>query len=175
MRIWTVRLLGVLFLLGAIGDILALTIYHNGSTLVGILRINILGYDIGGWIWVCMLVSIGYNLFRLKDGGRIGALVILWLGIIGAVLVGLWGSYYAIQFPDQVSAGSIAVMGYSTHNLFIVFGFFVVLIAIYVLAIFFLSSKKTKALFGDGAVSGLPEPDSSVAAEEAATGQGEDE
>ena len=182
MRKWTVRLMGVLFLLTAIQDILAMTIYRNGWTPISFVKVNILGQDIGGWIMVCIMVPIGYNLVRLKDGGRFGALVIFWLTLIGAVVVALWGGFYAIQFPDQVSAGSVTLsfagMGYSTHNLFIVWGFFVLLITIYVLAIVFLSSKKTRALFGGGAETGLPEPDSSAPAnpaKEVGTGQGEDE
>src|SRR5215510_5940267 len=108
MKKWGVRLIGISFLFGA------MTIYFNTITKQNPPR-GLMGFsfyyasgpspasmtpqlDIVALIGLCANLYVAYNLLRLKNQGRVWALIVLWLSVLLSV-VGL----VVLSFTNHMS------------------------------------------------------------------------
>ncbi len=150
MKKWIVRGFGVIFLLMACSNIFVLL--TNPQAKIGLLGlyVHLANIDVTGWIAAGMYLYTGYSLIRLKESGRRWALFFLWVSLIGCIVLLIFGIYTAIYSSPNTSImlyRSFSGETHSTDNPWIVLPVIGFLDAIFALAIFFLSSKDTKALF----------------------------
>ncbi len=149
MKKWIVRGFGVIFLLMACYNLFILL--TNQQAQIGLLGlyVHLATIDVTGWIAAVIYVYTSYNLILLKESGRRYALFFLWILFILYTLFFIGGIYTIIYNPQNMPPIHIALGGeeHIIDNAFIVLSVIGFLDAIFALAIFFLSSKDTKALF----------------------------
>ncbi|MBC7877379.1 MAG: hypothetical protein H7Y59_09445 [Anaerolineales bacterium] len=83
MRKLGIYLIGILFLLQALSDLIALiTGTHSPTGFMGITYVIPYQFDVMGWVGVLIQAYVGFCLLRLDNQGRIWALVVLWPAVI---------------------------------------------------------------------------------------------
>ncbi len=150
-----IRIVGSLFLLWGLWYIVDfLWTGHQPSAFIGI---DILGHDVGGFVFVLILLMTGLGIIALKNSGRIWGLIILWIYFLPnfafSILCFVLAINPGLDFP--IRPGRISFKGteyglgqdYAITNPWIVLTFSV-FITIYIgMQIYILSSKKNRAYF----------------------------
>jgi len=139
MKKWGVRLIGILFLLLAIGDASSLM----GGTSNGFIIYTLGGIrlDITNIITFCLNSYIGFQLIRVNNSGRILAILILWWGILSSACVFIFS--LSATKPNQILDTRV---GEIDAFLYIIL-FFAATIAMYSMLLYYLERKDIKALF----------------------------
>ena len=87
----SIRIVGFLFLLS--GAIYLIDFLWTGDPDIGPLEMNVGGYNIGGFVFILILLSTGMSIIRRRNSGRVWGLVLLWLSflpsIVGLVVSGI--------------------------------------------------------------------------------------
>ena len=108
MKKWGVRLIGMLFLFGAITTYLDIITQRNPPR--GFLGMALGFYsgpspeemtsqlDLMALVGLCIYLYVAYNLLTHKNQGRIGALVVLWLSVFQSVF-----GLFLLSFKNHVS------------------------------------------------------------------------
>lgn len=154
MRKVAIRIVGSLFILEGLVEII--NFFWTGTQPATPLHINIFGYDIGGFLFVIVLLGTGISIIKLKNSGRIWGLVILWLALLSS-FIAVVVSFMGATNPEasNLSAGSIIFKGtayglsrdYIISNPWSLFAISVVLLILDGVQIRILASKKSKVYF----------------------------
>ncbi len=154
MRRVAIRIIGSLFILEGLVEIIGFL--RTGTQPATPLHINIFGYDIGGFLFVMILLGTGSSIIMLKNSGRIWGLAILWLSLFSSFVIVVI-SFMGATNPDasNLSMGSLIFKGtayglsrdYLISNPWSLFAISVVLFILDGAQIRILASEKSKALF----------------------------